>query len=279
MDTLGEQLRLRRRRLQLTLDKLAAKTGISKPYLSLIETGRVPNPPADDKLRLLEKALQFTPGYLVSQAHWLRTPPDVRSAVQKLIGADKSAVPPQKRSKSSPAINLDHAYLSGLLHELADKNSPNVQPLSLQTMPVINKVAAGYPQDFTDLDYPRGSADEYVPSPDMGDPNAFAARVVGDSMAPQYRADDVVLFSPSAPPRSGDDCFVRLADGHTTFKRVYFEQSPDGRQSVRLQPLNPKYPPQVHPAEQVSGVYRAIFKYERLNTRSQPRPPKKKQRK
>ena len=33
-----------------------AKTGISKPYLSLIETGRVPNPPSDEKLRRLEQA-------------------------------------------------------------------------------------------------------------------------------------------------------------------------------------------------------------------------------
>ena len=43
-----------RRRLGFTLDDLAGRTGISKPYLSLIETGRVPNPPSDEKLRRLE---------------------------------------------------------------------------------------------------------------------------------------------------------------------------------------------------------------------------------
>ena len=35
----------------------------------------------------------------------------------------------------------------------------------------------------------------------------------GDSMVPKYREGDVVIFSPAANPRSGDDCFVRFADG------------------------------------------------------------------
>ena len=41
-------------------------------------------------------------------------------------------------------------------------------------VPVINKVAAGYPVDFNDLDYPVGIADDYVRCPDIYDPNAFA---------------------------------------------------------------------------------------------------------
>ena len=61
MEPLGTKIRRIRRRLGLTLDELAAKTAISKPYLSLIETGRVPNPPSDEKLRRLEQALGFPP--------------------------------------------------------------------------------------------------------------------------------------------------------------------------------------------------------------------------
>ena len=51
MEPLGTKLRRHRRRLGYTLDELSGRTGISKPYLSLIETGRVPNPPSDEKLR------------------------------------------------------------------------------------------------------------------------------------------------------------------------------------------------------------------------------------
>src|ERR1700710_3186887 len=85
MDTLGVKLRRQRRRLGLTLDELAGRTGISKPYLSLIETGRVPNPPSDEKLRRLEQSLGFNPGELISQAHLQRTPRDVRVMLQKLM--------------------------------------------------------------------------------------------------------------------------------------------------------------------------------------------------
>src|ERR1700760_4045659 len=84
-EALGPKLRRRRRRLGLTLDELAGKTGISKPYLSLIETGRVPNPPSDEKLRRLEQTLGFTAGELISQAHLQRTPRDVRAVLSKLL--------------------------------------------------------------------------------------------------------------------------------------------------------------------------------------------------
>src|SRR5213080_1817616 len=95
LEALGPKLRRQRRRLGLTLDELAGRTGISKPYLSLIETGRVPNPPSDEKLRRLEQALGFGMGELISQAHLQRTPRDVRAMLQKLM-AGQAAVNGEK---------------------------------------------------------------------------------------------------------------------------------------------------------------------------------------
>src|SRR5215469_15661017 len=115
----------------LTLDDLAGRTSISKPYLSLIETGRVPNPPSDEKLRRLEQSLGFNPGELITQAHLHRTPKDVRAVLTKLLGSksvedlglqsDAKALSPQSSSAlvtPSKPINLDEAYLSGVLHDL-----------------------------------------------------------------------------------------------------------------------------------------------------------------
>src|SRR4051812_40348866 len=45
----GAALRRRREGLGLTLDALARATGISKPYLSNIETARAPGPPSEEK--------------------------------------------------------------------------------------------------------------------------------------------------------------------------------------------------------------------------------------
>ncbi|MHC4718099.1 MAG: S24 family peptidase, partial [Planctomycetota bacterium] len=63
-----------------------------------------------------------------------------------------------------------------------------------RAIPIINSVAAGYPYQFTDLDYPPSVADDYVHCPDVNDPHAFAARVVGDSMEPRYSEGDLVVF-------------------------------------------------------------------------------------
>jgi phage repressor protein C with HTH and peptisase S24 domain len=283
VEAIGTKLRRQRRRLGLTLDELAGRTGISKPYLSLIETGRVPNPPSDEKLRRLEQTLAFTPGELVTQAHLQRTPKDVRAMLQRLMKADanKSANGDKQKAAaghaltsasghdrvatSTAVVDLDEAYLSGILQELVDGSAGNIETVTANAVPVINRVSAGYPKDFTDLSYPRGVADEYVSCPDLHDRDAFAARVYGDSMVPKYREGDIVIFSPSAAPREGDDCFVRFKDGQTTFKRVFFEAGENGASILRLQPRNERYRPQVVPSDNVTGLYRAVYRYQRVD--------------
>ena len=294
MEALGPKIRRQRRRLGFTLDELAVKTSISKPYLSLIETGRVANPPSDEKLRRLEESLGFTAGELVTQAHLQRTPRDVRAVLQKLLqnkGSEEAAkgrtnggngsshaaphgAPLVAASVGSVAsaipINLDDAYLSGVLQELVDRSAGNIEQLAAAStvgspVPVINRVSAGYPRDFTDLSYPPRVADEYVSCPGVRDQDAFAARVHGDSMTPKYCEGDIVIFSPAATPKDGDDCFVRFADGHTTFKRVFFEKAEGDKQVLRLQPRNEKYRPQVVASEDVSGLYKALYRYQRVD--------------
>src|SRR5687767_2975114 len=275
MELMGTKIRRIRRRLGLTLDELSGRTGISKPYLSLIETGRVPNPPSDEKLRRLEQTLGFTPGELITQAHLHRTPRDVRVVLQKLMqgqaslkGEGKSggvAIAPPPPALNGESINLDDAYLSGVLQELVEKSAGNVERVSTNAIPVINRVSAGYPRDFTDLSYPKGVADDYVGCPDLHDENAFAARVHGDSMTPKYREGDIVIFSPAKSPKNGDDCFVRFQDGHTTFKRVFFESDDKGNPTLRLQPRNEKYRPQIIPSTEITGLYKAVFKYQRVD--------------
>src|SRR5256885_5739607 len=102
MESLGPKLRRQRRRLGLTLDDLAARAGISKPYLSLIETERVTNPPSDGKLKRLEQSLGFAPGELLMQAHLHRTPPDVRALLQRLLEA-------QFAQGATNGVNAAHA--------------------------------------------------------------------------------------------------------------------------------------------------------------------------
>src|SRR5438067_3930158 len=282
MEAIGPKLRRQRRRLGLTLDELAGRTGISKPYLSLIETGRVPNPPSDEKLRRLEQTLGFKSGELLTQAHLQRTPRDVRAVLSKLLegrvsgfgarvsGEEKNGGPTavltrNPKPETRNPIDLDDAYLSGVLHELVEKSATNVETVTTNAVPVTNRVSAGSPKASSDLNYPKGVADDYVGCPDVSDKDAFAARVHGDSMVPKYREGDIVIFSPAAAAKSGDDCFVRFEDGHTTFKRVFFESEEGGRAVLRLQPRNEKYRAQTIASERVSGLYKAMYKYQRVD--------------
>jgi repressor LexA len=242
--SLGEIIRSKREELGLTLDEVGSRIGFSKPYLSTIETGRVNNPPSDDLLRKLEATLGFDTGVLLYLAHMERLPADIRETIEKTEAEN---------------ARLQHIYKG------PDK-TPETQPKKMsisagRLIPIINKVAAGYPTDFNDLDYPVGIADDYIRCPDVHDPNAFAVRVVGDSMEPKFKEGDIIIFSPKVEVRNGDDCFVRFASPHeTTFKRVFREAN----DIVRLQPRNEKYAPMMVEGTRISGIYRAIIRHETL---------------
>jgi repressor LexA len=253
---IGNILRTRRKELNLTLDEVARKAGCSKPYLSTIETGKVKSIMSDELLKRIEHVLEFKKGELLRIAHEDALPADIRQEyeaaearnerwrqlVKQLMGNRKDAKKLLARNKLS-----------------LEKTTEPVKAGHL--IPVINKVAAGYPRDFADLDYPAGVADDYVRCPDVHDPGAFAVRVVGDSMEAKFSEGDVVVFSPAAEVRSGDDCFVRFTDPHeTTFKRVFFEKAG----SVRLQPRNEKHPPVSVDPKRINGIYRAVLKIEEL---------------
>jgi repressor LexA len=186
----------------------------------------VTNPPSDEKLRRLEQAIGFKEGELLAQAHLQRTPSDVRAILQNLL------------QQAEAASN---------------------------TVPLINAISAGYPTAFMDLSYPRRVAGEYVSGPEVQDRDAFAVRVVGNNMSPKYDEGDIVIFSPALPARSGDDCFVRFRDGTTTFKRVFLEGGQSSGPVWRLQTRCQAPPPQEIVSEDVIDLYRAVYRYQKVD--------------
>jgi phage repressor protein C with HTH and peptisase S24 domain len=257
--SLGQIIRKKREQLNLTLDEVSNRISFSKPYLSTIETGKVKNPPSDELLTRLEKILEFEPGLLLHIAHIEGLPADVRQEYE-------SAEAESQKWRQVIKNLIDKKANASRLKKLLAESDLNIEqdrlPLAAgRLVPVINKVSAGYPSDFNDLDYPVGIADDYIRCPDMHDPNAFAVRVVGDSMEPKFREGDIVIFSPAAEVQNGDDCFVRFAMPHeTTFKRVFFESD----NKIRLQPRNEKYSPTIVDGKRINGLYRAVVKHEKL---------------
>ncbi|MBW8000834.1 MAG: helix-turn-helix domain-containing protein [Planctomycetes bacterium] len=257
--SLGQIIRKKREQLSLTLDEVGTRIGFSKPYLSTIETEKVKNPPSDELLQKLEKILEFEAGLLVHIAHMEKIPSDIRHDYESVEAENQKWRHIMKNimDKKPNAAKLDNILAENEL----DVKQGFISLAAGRLVPVINKLSAGYPTDFDDMDYPVGIADDYVRCPDLHDPNAFAVRVVGDSMEPKFSEGDIVVFSPAAQVNNGDDCFVRFSMPHeTTFKRAFFESD----NKVRLQPRNEKYSPAIVDGKRIDGLYRAVIKYEKL---------------
>ncbi|MEM1211869.1 MAG: LexA family transcriptional regulator [Planctomycetota bacterium] len=296
LQALGSGLRDRRQTLGLTLVALSQLSGIAVGYLSMIERGIVQRPPSAARLRRLAHALGLDAHDLLRQADWARAEGSVRAAAtawaeQARRGRELAAWlrtagqggEPQAARSNPPgtAIDLDQLYASGQLQQRVDAvlnpadqaatptsaPTPNpppnpppdlTEPIGLgPRIPLINKVAAGLPAGFTDLDYPARVADDYVPGLSLEDPDAFAATVNGRSMEPVYREGEVVVFSPAAPITDGCDCFVRLEpEHHSTFKRVRLHDESD---RVDLVPLNPEFTTRTVERPQIAAMSRAVF--------------------
>lgn len=132
----------------------------------------------------------------------------------------------------------------------------NVYPLSssgrrkprLVDLPLMSAVPAGRVATMFHPEY----ADSYVTVDDVKDPQAFALKVKGNSMAPRIEDGDVVIVSPQQEPRNGDICVIRV-DGEDTLKKVKFEGS-----YLHLVPLNPDFEPVTVKRKDVNFVWKVV---------------------
>ncbi len=279
---LGQAIRQARKAKKLTLDALAEITGISKPYLSNIENATLIGPPSSEKLSKLAQALNMNEAQLTQAGDWLRTPESVRNL---LLGGQSQSASASAPRRSDGTVNLDALLKNTSASQSVQELSATPQDDTLRIMPVplINRVPAGKPVEYTDLEYPPGVADSYVSgvTKTRGKPGSrasqadqqdisgavIALRVTGDSMEPEYKNGDIVQFS-AETPRDGDDCLVRLGELEgfaQTFKRVFFitetEEGAEPKQvGVKLVPLNPKYEIREFRIDEISGIFPAIWK-------------------
>lgn len=102
------------------------------------------------------------------------------------------------------------------------------------SVPVYETIPAGHSVEAAeDI---QGYVD--LPSNYLRDKSYFALKIRGESMKPDYREGDIVIFEKANDCNSGDDCAVRLNGSEAIFKRI--RKSKD---FIILQPLNPLYEP------------------------------------
>lgn len=118
----------------------------------------------------------------------------------------------------------------------------------LVDLPLISAVPAGKVATLFHPDY----AEDYVTVDDIKDPQAFALKVKGNSMATRIEDGDVVVVSPQQEARSGDVCVVRV-NGEDTLKKVKFEGN-----YIHLIPFNPEFDPVVVKRREVNFVWKVV---------------------
>ena len=256
--SIGQIVRKKRESLRMTLDQVCHKAGFSKPYLSTIETDKVKNPPSDEILLKLEEILSFEPGLLVHIAHMEKMPSDIRGKYESVEVENKKL---RQFIKNLVTKKTDSTQISHILKtEDINLDIPASDYSANKPIPIINKPENQYPDEKNHLNY-SSIAQDYVRCPDLHDPNAFAIRVIDDSMEINYKQSDIVIFSPAEKVTKGSDCFIIFTENQQpTFKRVFFESD----NKIRLQPRNEKYPPVTVDKNKIAGIYRAVMKCEKV---------------
>ncbi|HET8996733.1 MAG TPA: helix-turn-helix transcriptional regulator [Acetobacteraceae bacterium] len=122
-------------------------------------------------------------------------------------------------------------------------------------IPLIGLAQAGGEGFFDDGGYPVGGGWDEVSLPEIGDPNAYALEISGDSMEPVYRDGDMVIVSPSAPIRRGDRVVVRTSRGEVMAKQLARRSA----RRVELKSLNPAHPDYSFDLNEVAWVHRIIW--------------------
>jgi phage repressor protein C with HTH and peptisase S24 domain len=124
-----------------------------------------------------------------------------------------------------------------------------------QRIPVIGYAQAGVEGFFDDAGYPVGNGWAEISFPKIGDPNAFALEISGNSMKPLYRDGDTIVVSPAAGIRKGDRVVVKTSQGEVMAKQLQRRTT----HKVELQSLNLDHAIRDIDLEDIAWIARVIW--------------------
>ncbi len=122
-----------------------------------------------------------------------------------------------------------------------DQNTQQVIGPARQ-VPLISNVAAGKLTEVCNP-YALGAYERMVMVHEDVSGRAFALRIVGDSMLPEFREGDIIVVDPNVTPQPGDYVVAKNHSEEATFKRYRPRgKNESGQDYFELIPLNPDFP-------------------------------------
>lgn len=116
------------------------------------------------------------------------------------------------------ALNCTVHFLTA--DEAEDEPLLTVPP---RKIPVVGTAQLGADGFWTEYGHPVGSGDGYLDMP-SNDLNAYAVKVVGDSMYPRIRSGEFVLCEPNHTYGPGDEVLVVTTDGRSMVKEFLYQR-------------------------------------------------------
>lgn len=149
-----------------------------------------------------------------------------------------------KLPRLASVLNCTVAYLLGRVERPEETDGVEPALSDFAKVPLISYIRAGDWAAVSDP-YSPGQAEEWLGLNYKAGKSAFALRIKGKSMEPEFREGDVVIIDPDVAPSPGD-CVAakRDKDDEATFKK-YRPRGRDkkGNDIIELTPINPDYPP------------------------------------
>ena len=122
-------------------------------------------------------------------------------------------------------------------------------------VPLIGFAQAGSGGYFDDSGFPVGKGWDEIPFPAVGDENAYALEISGNSMEPAYRDGTVIIVSPAASVRRGDRVVAKTRNGEVMVKELKRRTA----KSVELRSINPAHKERTLSARDVLWVARVVW--------------------
>jgi phage repressor protein C with HTH and peptisase S24 domain len=187
------------------------------------------------------------------------------SGLARKAGLDPTAFNPSKRIgpdgrarwPSTESVAKVLAATGAGMDEFASLVTGNLRAAGRPSrrIPLIGLAQAGSSGYFDDGGYPVGGGWDEISLPEVGDPNAYALEISGDSMEPVFRDGDIVIISPSAPVRRGDRVVVRTKGGEVMAKELLRQSA----KRVELASLNPAHPNYSFDLEELTWMHRIVW--------------------
>lgn len=251
--------------------------GLSTNYIGMLENGQKPGPALEKLFDMIEKENQPSESPPTSPHEAMKRAREGRGldfkelakltkypadALQRLENGDTKQASEKMLRAVAKALHLDPEILldgseetvvregmEGTFGATPDMTAgPGVgRP---KFVPFISMAQAGTMSGnvFTDGGYTYEGTVAFDPE----DRRAFGVKIVGDSMAPDYKAGDIVIAYPSFPAQNNKLVICRLLDGEVLFK-IY--QTRDNGRRVVLSSYNPAFPPVDIEREQFAWIY------------------------